>query len=96
METWHRQHLQQLGDKYPQLTRLRAIGTIAAIDIINQDRPGYLNRVGMEIRQQAIECGILLRPLGNVLYLIPPYCITEAELGWVYEQIDRVLERVLS
>jgi adenosylmethionine---8-amino-7-oxononanoate aminotransferase len=96
METWHRQHLQPLGDKYPQLTRLRAIGTIAAIDIINQDQPGYLNRVGMEIRQQAIECGILLRPLGNVLYLMPPYCITEAELGWVYEQIDRVLERVLS
>jgi adenosylmethionine---8-amino-7-oxononanoate aminotransferase len=96
METWHRQHLQQLGDKYPQLTRLRAIGTIAAIDIISQDQPGYLNRVGMEIRQQAIECGILLRPLGNVLYLMPPYCITEAELGWVYEQIDRVLERVLS
>ena len=96
METWHRQHLQQLGDKYPQLTRLRAIGTIAAIDIINQDQPGYLNRVGMEIRQQAIDCGILLRPLGNVLYLMPPYCITEAELGWVYQQIDQVLERVLS
>jgi adenosylmethionine---8-amino-7-oxononanoate aminotransferase len=96
METWHRQHLQQLGDKYPQVTKLRSIGTIAAIDIINQDRPGYLNRVGMEIRQQAIDCGILLRPLGNVLYLMPPYCITEAELGWVYQQIDRVLERVLS
>jgi adenosylmethionine---8-amino-7-oxononanoate aminotransferase len=96
MEIWHRQHLQQLGDKYPQVTKLRSIGTIAAIDIINQDRPGYLNRVGMEIRQQAIDCGILLRPLGNVLYLMPPYCITEAELGWVYQQIDRVLERVLS
>jgi adenosylmethionine---8-amino-7-oxononanoate aminotransferase len=96
METWHRQYLAPLADKYPQLSRLRTMGTIAAVDIINRDRAGYLNRVGMEIRHHAIECGLLLRPLGNVLYLMPPYCIEEAELGWVYERIDRVLERVLD
>lgn len=96
METWHWQHLEQLAAKYPQLARLRTMGTIAAFDIMNEERPGYLNRVGMEIRHQAIECGILLRPLGNVLYLMPPYCITEADLGWIYERLDRVLERVLD
>ncbi len=96
METRHRQYLAPLADKYPQLSRLRTRGTIAAVDIINRDRAGYLNRVGMEIRHQAIECGLLLRPLGNVLYLMLPYCIEEAELGWVYERIDRVLERVLD
>ncbi len=96
METWHWQHLNLLAAKYPQLSKVRTIGTIAAFDIMNEDRAGYLNRIGMEIRAQAIECGILLRPLGNVLYLMPPYCIEEAELGWIYGQIDRVLARVLG
>jgi adenosylmethionine---8-amino-7-oxononanoate aminotransferase len=96
MERWHRQHLPELANKYPQLTKLRVMGTIAAIDITNRDRPGYLNQVGMEIRHHAIECGVLLRPLGNVLYLMPPYCITPAELGWVYQQLDRILAKVLA
>lgn len=96
MEKWHRQHLPQLADKYPQLTRLRVMGTIAAMDVNNQEQTGYLNSVGMEIRHHAIECGVLLRPLGNVLYLMPPYCITPDELAWVYGQIDRVLEKVLK
>jgi adenosylmethionine---8-amino-7-oxononanoate aminotransferase len=96
MENWHRQHLTELAARYPQLTRLRVMGTIAAIDIVNQSQSGYLNQVGREIRHHAIECGVLLRPLGNVLYLMPPYCITEAELSWVYRQIDKILAKVLN
>jgi adenosylmethionine-8-amino-7-oxononanoate aminotransferase len=36
--------------------------------------------------------GVLLRPLGNVVYLLPPYCITPEEIGRVYEVIERFLE----
>jgi adenosylmethionine---8-amino-7-oxononanoate aminotransferase len=50
----------------------------------------------MEICHEAIEHGLLLRPLGNVLYLTPPYCITSGELAWIYQQIDRVLTKVLQ
>jgi adenosylmethionine---8-amino-7-oxononanoate aminotransferase len=96
MEQWHRQHLTELAHKYPQLTKLRVMGTIAAIDINNHDKAGYLNNVGRKIGHQAIAHGVLLRPLGNVLYLMPPYCITESELAWVYRQIDLVLADVLD
>ena len=96
MEFWHRQHLTELANKYPQLTKLRVMGTIAAIDINNQEQAGYLNNVGRKIGHHAIAHDVLLRPLGNVLYLMPPYCITEAELAWVYTQIDRVLDKVLD
>ncbi len=72
------------------------MGTIAAIDVNNQEQAGYLNNVGRKIRHQAIAHGVLLRLLGNVLYLMPPYCITEAELAWVYAQIDRVWDKVLD
>jgi adenosylmethionine---8-amino-7-oxononanoate aminotransferase len=96
MEQWHRQHLTELANKYPQLTKLRVMGTIAAIDINNQDKAGYLNHVGRKIGHHAISLGVLLRPLGNVLYLMPPYCITATELAWVYRQIDLVLADVLD
>jgi adenosylmethionine---8-amino-7-oxononanoate aminotransferase len=76
---------------------------IAAIDIVteslssreNRAECGYLNPVGMEIRHHAIEHGLFLRPLDNVLYLMQPYWIAAAELAWVYQQIDRVLAKVL-
>jgi adenosylmethionine-8-amino-7-oxononanoate aminotransferase len=55
-------------NKYPQLTRLRVMGTIAAIDIVNHQQSGYLNQIGMEIRHQAIEHGLVLRP--SVMYYI--------------------------
>jgi adenosylmethionine---8-amino-7-oxononanoate aminotransferase len=96
MEVWHRQHLIELANRYPQLTKLRVMGTISAIDINNQEKAGYLNNVGRKIGHQAIAHGVLLRPLGNVLYLMPPYCITESELTWVYQQIDLILAEVLD
>jgi adenosylmethionine-8-amino-7-oxononanoate aminotransferase len=71
------------------------MATISAIYIVNRQQSGYLNRVGIEIRHQAIEHG-LLRPLDNVLYLMPPYWIAPMELAWVYQQIDRVLTKVFQ
>jgi adenosylmethionine---8-amino-7-oxononanoate aminotransferase len=62
------------------LSRLQVMGTISTIDVNNSEKAGYLNNVGREIRHQAIAHGVLLCPLGNVLYLMPPYCITEAKL----------------
>ena len=96
MEVWHRQYLTKLANRYPQLNKLRIAGTIAAIDINNQEQAGYLNNVGRKIGHHAIARGVLLRPLGNVLYLMPPYCITESELGWVYQQIDTILSEIID
>ena len=49
-----------------------------------------------EVKHHARSHDVLLRILGNVLYLMPLSCITEAELACVYAQIDRVLDRVLA
>jgi adenosylmethionine---8-amino-7-oxononanoate aminotransferase len=94
MGIWHGQHLPRLGDKYHQLAKFRVIGTISAFDVNNSEKSGYLNNVGREIRHHAIAYGVLLYPLGNALYWMPPYCITENELDWVYQQVGRVLEKV--
>ncbi len=76
---------------HPRVKRLRVMGTIMALDVVTSNQPGYLNTVGLQIRQRALDRGLVLRPLGNVLYLMPPYCITEAELASVYEVIGQIL-----
>ena len=52
---------------------------------------GYLDDVGPRLTKAFLDRGLLLRPLGNVLYLMPPYVITEAETVWAIEQIEQVL-----
>ena len=85
----HHQGLARLSH-HKGVTQCRVMGTIAAFNWVT-DQPGYLNQWGQWIRQQAIAQGLLLRPLGNVLYVLPPYCITAAELSQVYDGIDKIL-----
>jgi adenosylmethionine-8-amino-7-oxononanoate aminotransferase len=90
MEAIHTKHLAKLAD-HPRLERLRVKGTIAAMDIINEEEGGYLNSVAAKIKKECIDHGLLLRPLGNVLYLMPPYCVTEDELDMIYEKIEELV-----
>ncbi|MBD2073482.1 adenosylmethionine--8-amino-7-oxononanoate transaminase [Phormidium sp. FACHB-592] len=92
MEAKHRQHLAALSD-HPRLTNLRVTGTIAAMDIIT-DQPGYLSQLSIDIRHRSIAQGLLLRPLGNVLYLMPPYCITDDELAFIYRGLGNILNEL--
>lgn len=72
------------------ITNARCLGTIAAFDIISETE-GYTSSVGAEVTEQALKKGVYLRPLGNTVYVMPPYCITDAELNQVYACIDSTL-----
>jgi adenosylmethionine-8-amino-7-oxononanoate aminotransferase len=70
--------------------QVRHIGTVAAIEL---DAPaGYLSDIGRELAAYALHEGVLLRPLGNVAYCLPPYCTTNEELGLVYDVVHRFLD----
>ncbi len=69
----------------------RTLGTVAAFDLTGED--GYLNPVGQELGAFALAAGVLLRPLGNVVYLLPPYCATVEDLGRAYDVIEAFVER---
>ena len=79
--------LRALGD-------VRVIGGVAAVEL-GSDKPGYLDQIGPRLAAAFLERGLLLRPLGNVVYFMPPYCITEAETAWALEQIVGVLRSTL-
>lgn len=90
IERWHRQGLATLA-AHPLVQRVRVMGTIAAFDVVAADA-GYTSQIGTQLKAFFHERGLLLRPLGNVVYLLPPYCITEAELSFAYAQLCEALE----
>jgi len=73
------------------IKRIRVCGTIAAFDLQIGNDSGYLNDIGKKIKSLAIEKGLFIRPLGNVIYLLPPLCITEKQLEKSYEIIYEIL-----
>ena len=80
---------------HPACVEVRCKGTILAIELKSIEERHYLNNLSENISSYFLEKGILLRPLGNVFYIIPPYCITNEELNYVYEIILEFLNSLL-
>jgi adenosylmethionine---8-amino-7-oxononanoate aminotransferase len=72
---------------------IRIQGTILAIEIQTAEGTSYFNNIRDVAYQFFIEKGILIRPLGNVIYLLPPYCISEEDLGYIYGCIEEFLRK---
>jgi len=63
-------------------------------DRVTKTASGYLDQMGPTLAAAFLDRGLLLRPLGNILYFMPPYVITEEETMWAIEQIAEVLEGI--
>ena len=85
-EARHRPHLEALASD-PRVERPRLCGTIAAFELKVAD-PGYLNRTGRVLQRHALERGVFIRPLGQVVYLLPPLCISDSQLAHCYAVIQ--------
>jgi adenosylmethionine-8-amino-7-oxononanoate aminotransferase len=72
---------------------VRRTGTITAFDFKVRDG-GYLAGIGPKLLALFAERNLLLRPLGNTIYVMPPYCITEGDLGEIYAAIQDAAELV--
>ena len=83
-------HLAMLGHD-PRVESPRRLGTIAAFDIAQPDG-GYLSALAPRLIAFYRDHGVLLRPLGNTVYVMPPYCITPEDLGQVWTSIAASLD----
>jgi adenosylmethionine---8-amino-7-oxononanoate aminotransferase len=72
--------------KHPFVKVARQTGTILAIEL-NTSESSYFNAIKDTFYAFCLEKGVLLRPLGNVIYIMPPYCLTDHELDFIYEVI---------
>ena len=73
-------------NKTEYFRNIRIVGTVLAFEL-NSGNDDYLNSVSSEIMHLALAEGIYLRPLGNTVYLMPPYCISPDQLGKIYRFI---------
>jgi len=91
-EVRHTSLLQQLG-QHPKVRRPRAMGTMAAFDV-DGGLTGYLNPVGKQIQRLCLEQGVYLRPLGSVVYLLPPLGINNSQLERCYAALGTALDHL--
>jgi adenosylmethionine-8-amino-7-oxononanoate aminotransferase len=78
---------------HPSVADVRHIGTVAAIELKVPDA-GYLSSLRPLLYKYFLNRGVLLRPLGNVVYVLPPYVITTDQLNFVYDVIQDSLALV--
>src|SRR5579863_9989516 len=71
---------------HPHVADVRRIGSLAAIELAVPDA-GYLSSLRPRLYAYYLSRGVLLRPLGNVVYILPPYVIRPDELNFVYDVI---------
>lgn len=86
-ESRHLPHLKSLS-KHSKVKNPRLMGTIAAFDLDVDGVKGYLNTAGLIIKEYAIQKGVFLRPLGQVIYLLPPLCLSDDQLAQCYDAIQ--------
>ncbi|MFZ9770449.1 MAG: aminotransferase class III-fold pyridoxal phosphate-dependent enzyme, partial [Vulcanococcus sp.] len=77
--------LEELAD-HPLVKRIRCLGTVAAFEL-DAGESSYLNPIGKQLQRHCLAQGVFIRPLGNVVYLLPPLCISEAQLQQCYGAI---------
>ena len=89
IERIHRERLAAFRD-HPRVADVRMLGTIAAVEL-RADDAGYLSNLRTRLYDFFIEHGVLLRPLGNVIYTVPPYVIRPEDLHYIYDVIGKAL-----
>jgi len=79
---------------HPLVGRPRCLGTVAAFDV-EAGASSYLNPVGKRLQALCLEQDVYLRPLGDVVYLLPPLGISEDQLQRCYAAVKQALDRLM-
>ena len=95
IETRNLNFLKKL-EKHPAIDNERVYGTILALDLKTDGPAGYFSKIRDTAYTFFLENGLLMRPLGNVLFINPPYCLTEKEQLGIFGVIERFLNKMLD
>ena len=79
---------------HPKVKTTRVLGVIFALEVITNGEESYYGTMRNKLYTFFIENGIILRPVGNIIYILPPYIITDNQLQKVYQTIENALEIV--
>jgi adenosylmethionine-8-amino-7-oxononanoate aminotransferase len=90
LESSHKQFIQEIKN-HPVVQDIRSCGTIMAFEV-KTNSTGYLSNIRDLLYHFYMDRGVLLRPLGNIIYIYPPLSFTEEELEKVYQSIRESLD----
>jgi adenosylmethionine---8-amino-7-oxononanoate aminotransferase len=93
IELAHREFRWKIKD-HPKIKTIRQTGTILAMEWQTGNDTSYFNSLRDVLYRYFLEAGIILRPLGNIIYILPPYCITNEQLSYIYTQITHALNEL--
>lgn len=93
IEQSHGEFLQKIKS-HPRVKTVRQTGTIIALEWETGNDTSYFSSLRDVLYQYFLDAGIILRPLGNIVYILPPYCITRDELNYIYDKIQQALNEV--
>jgi adenosylmethionine-8-amino-7-oxononanoate aminotransferase len=88
--TIHCERLESIRD-HPAVGDVRSIGTLAAVEL-RADDAGYFSKLKPMLYNFFLDAGVLLRPLGNVVYVMPPYTISSNDLHYIHDCIAKSLD----
>jgi len=81
-------------ESHPKVTTTRVLGVIFALEIQTESSASYYGTLRNKLYDFFIENGLILRPVGNIVYILPPYIITDQQLQKVYQVVEKALEIV--
>ncbi|MBU2062511.1 MAG: adenosylmethionine--8-amino-7-oxononanoate transaminase [Bacteroidetes bacterium] len=85
---------QAIIKQHDKVKTTRVLGTIFALEIKTDGAASYYGSLRNKLYDFFIENGVILRPVGNIVYILPPYIITDSQLEKIYQVVEQVLEIV--
>lgn len=95
IEAQHQQFIQKHTEN-PKMENLRTLGVILAFEVKTSETTSYYGNIRNQLYNFFIEEGVILRPVGNTIYVLPPYIIKNHQLKRVYEVIENAVNKVTS
>ncbi len=92
IESQHLNFIQKIKD-HPRIAHISSLGTILSLEWKVKGTSDYFNDIRDKLYHFFLGEGILIRPLGNILYLMPPYCISQEDLDFIYDRIGEALDK---
>ncbi len=93
IESAHKEFAAKIKN-HPKIKTIRQTGTIVAMEWETGNNTSYFSSLRDTLYNYFLDAGIILRPLGNIIYILPPYCITDAELAYIYNKIEQALNEI--
>lgn len=92
----HQKHLtfQEKMQQHPKVKTTRVLGVIFALEIKTETHESYYGTMRNKLYNFFIDNGVILRPVGNIVYILPPYIISDEQLEKVYSIVEEAVEMI--